>query len=634
MLNETPPELDLESITDAVCDRLSQNKRIRRTLPGQGRLRMDRQLPFLCVYRAPDCDDPGTRDLVTTEAAYLFVSQSEQCHDGINRLCQRISSAMQEHFGTFLLIEVWSQPDHRDDGAPALEPGFEIVTSDVAGLPATLEALTSGLSEITIGGHRAKVTVRSQDPVGPPNLAPLALQTPDGSDQGSVVLGLEVRPIYQDDRAQTLYPIVLQSLRSQLAWALRKAISQFNGTGSGTAAPHYHTLGPSALVKAARLVDMQLSEVSESFDFLLQVTPINADHAWKDFQSQKFAAAPLLQYRPLPYHPSALKRQLFDIEIERVEDPTLAHLYWEKQHELDQQISALRQLDTADFLYSSLQLYGQPEAELVSLAEGIMARYPRPSFSSGTAECLGIKDVVRVAREEIDHYHAKLNEFNAKIEVCNHIASDFMVAQGRLLISETVQIASHRLGPLMHHEIGTHLLTYFNGRCQPFRQLYAGLAGYEELQEGMAVLAEYLTGGLTVNRLRTLAARVIAVRAMIDGAPFEETFARLHDEFHCTVRKAFITTLRAYRGGGLTKDIIYLRGIRDLLDYLAGGHDLEPLYVGKIGLQHLPYIQEMRRRGIIHAPGVLPRFWNEPTTRDRLDACRQLSVAELLETKS
>ena len=61
-----------DSVTAVVIDRLSRNQRIRRNLPGDGRVRIDRQLPFLCVYRAPPAGgDAGTRDLVTTEAAYL-----------------------------------------------------------------------------------------------------------------------------------------------------------------------------------------------------------------------------------------------------------------------------------------------------------------------------------------------------------------------------------------------------------------------------------------------------------------------------------------------------------------------------------------------------------------------------------
>ena len=39
------------------------------------------------------------------------------------------------------------------------------------------------------------------------------------------------------------------------------------------------------------------------------------------------------------------------------------------------------------------------------------------------------------------------------------------------------------------------MLTYFNGKLQPFHQLQCGFAGYDELQEGLAVLAEFFSGG-------------------------------------------------------------------------------------------------------------------------------------------
>jgi uncharacterized protein (TIGR02421 family) len=190
------------------------------------------------------------------------------------------------------------------------------------------------------------------------------------------------------------------------------------------------------------------------------------------------------------------------------------------------------------------------------------------------------------------------------------------------------------VGPLLHHEVGTHLLTYFNGRQQPLRQLYAGFAGYEALQEGLAVLAEYLAGGLTLGRTRTLAARVAAVHAMVEGESFAETFNMLHRQRGVCAKTAFMTTLRVYRGGGLTKDYLYLRGLRDLLEYLRQGHDLEPLYVGKISLEHVPLVQELRRRGLVQPPALLPRFWKDGAHEERLDRCRQASLLELLEPSS
>jgi uncharacterized protein (TIGR02421 family) len=453
------------------------------------------------------------------------------------------------------------------------------------------------------------------------------------------MLGLAVEPIYRDPSGEALYPMVLHSLRHQLALAIRKTVAQFTGAASDAATQNasqsntisYESLGPSSLVKAARLVDQQLCEVSESFDFLLQVTPTNAADARRQFCDSDCKEIPHLHYRPLPYRPSLLKRRLFDIEIERIEDPTLAHLFWEKQEEIDRKITALRDLDSPNFLYGSLQLYGNADDALLQLSQDILDRVPE-SAGVEQSRCVESDEFIARARDEFDYYHSKMNEFSATVQVDDKIAAGIMVSHDQLLVAESLSIPAERVEPLLHHEIGTHLLTYFNGRCQPFRQLYAGLSGYEELQEGLAVLAEYLVGGLTANRVRTLAGRVVAVHSLLDGGSFAETYALLHHDHGFGQRRAFTMALRVYRGGGFTKDVIYLRGLKELLEYLAAGHDIEPLYVGKIGLQHVPYIQEMRRRKIIVPPRILPRFWDDANVRERLDACREMSVLKLLET--
>lgn len=621
-------------ITDAVCDRLAKNERVRRTLPGHGRLRIDRQLPFLCINRTPDHDDAGTRQLVTSEAAYLFASGKREFHAGLLKLCQQITATLQEHFGTFLSLEIWADSNcGQQEVQSTAQPAFEIFTPDFDSMPSTIEAFTVALAAVNIDGHDAVVSSQHCDEVAPPGLQPLNHICPEASPVGCCTIGLAVRPIYRDPQSGVTFPMILRDLRWQLSRALRKAIAQFAGLESSADGAHFESLGPTSLVKAARLIDQQLCEVAESFDFLLQVTPVNSEAAWEEFQEHGYQQEPNLHYRPLPWHTSLLKRRLFDIEIERIEDATLDHLCWEKQEEIDRQLTALRDINTPHFLHSSLQLYGAPDDSLVKLAETILQRFPEPTAATGGEGCVSTDTIVERSREEIDHYHQQMHEFNAKVEVCDQIASGMMVSGDRLLISPSVKLQPDRLEALMHHEIGTHLLTYFNGRCQPFRQLYSGLAGYDELQEGLAIMSEYLTGGLTANRLRSLAGRVIAVRSMISGASFTETFSRLHYGLQFSARQAFVTTLRVFRGGGLTKDFIYLRGLKGVLDYLSGGHDIEPLYVGKIGLHHLPYIQEMRRRGILDAPGVLPRFWDDDGLRDRLEACRGLTVPDLVENE-
>ena len=159
----------------------------------------------------------------------------------------------------------------------------------------------------------------------------------------------------------------------------------------------------------------------------------------------------------------------------------------------------------------------------------------------------------------------------------------------------------------------------------------SGFADYDELQEGLAVLAEYLVGGLTNNRLRTLAARVVAGRSVTEGMSFGETYHLLTADYNEVPEQAFQITARAYQGGGCTKDIIYLRGLIKLIDYLQNGGDLEPLYVGKIGFKHIPLIQELRIRDIIKPSPLVPNFLQTDTAQLRLKKLKEgLSLPELV----
>ena len=134
-------------------------------------------------------------------------------------------------------------------------------------------------------------------------------------------------------------------------------------------------------------------------------------------------------------------------------------------------------------------------------------------------------------------------------------------------------------------------------RRQPLTLLTVGLPGYDETQEGLAVLAEYLTGGLDPRRLRVLAARVVAVDKMLDGEGFLEIFESLRGDYSIPSRTAWSIATRVVVGGGSAKDAIYLRGISRILDALGEGSTLDPLLVGKLALDHIPLVQDLLDRG-------------------------------------
>ena len=239
-------------------------------------------------------------------------------------------------------------------------------------------------------------------------------------------------------------------------------------------------------------VDARLTEIERSLNLLLNVTPVNAAQAWEDFVRGDFGTVPALRLRPLEFEPDAVRRDLYNLEIENVTDPALHTLFRAKRDEIARQITALEDRDTSRFVYGSLQLYGGIAQPLASAAEELLETIPAeaPSTRSVTAGAFA-----EAAREEFDRYRAVYPDFPMNVEVRDDI-SELMVSFGRLLIPEAAAFTAARVEPLLHHEVGTHVVTYQNGARQPLTLLTIGLPGYDETQEGLAVLAEYLTGGL------------------------------------------------------------------------------------------------------------------------------------------
>ena len=604
----------------AVCRRLSQGKQVRRTLPEKGRLHVDRQLPFLCVYRRPDSmEDAGTDALVKGEAAYLIAPGSEEHRNGVAQLVCGVVKTMVVEFGALLIVEVWASPGDgksSDPAVPTVPPKFRVLAPPSAAFAKTVDVLARRLGKIKVMKQSVTVEVVDDEPIVPPGMAPL-LEPAEAAALNCWTIGLVVPPVYRANKTGQQFPLLMRQFRRRLGRALKETFYRFSHAQTTHRPPHYNELGRRAVVKAVWEIDRRLGEVSSAFDFLLQVTPVNSEDAWQTFQESGFQHTPEFHYRPAPFDPALLKRQLYQVPIERVEDPALQHIFQEKQQELDRKITMLAERDTPQFRYGSLQLFGKVEDDLFQLATELLARLPRCAEGESAKGQIDAEALATAARAEFECYRAVHPEFTAKVEVSRK-AAGIMVSRGTLLINRDTRVARSRVEALLQHEVGTHLLTYFNGRAQPFRQLYSGLAGYDALQEGLAVLAEYLVGGLDRGRLRQLAARVVGVRHMIDGASFVETYQTLTHTFGFPPKNAFTIAMRVYRGGGLTKDAVYLRGLRQILAYLSRGGKLASLFVGKFAVNHVSVINELRLRQVLRDPPLCPRYMDNPESLERL----------------
>ncbi|MGW8321039.1 MAG: flavohemoglobin expression-modulating QEGLA motif protein [Thermodesulfobacteriota bacterium] len=625
------PDTVNEALIQKVCARLAENKRVRRQLPAKGRIHIDRQLPFLCVYRRPvDREDAGTEKLVTGQASYLTAPGSKKHRKEVSLLVENVMQTLSPEFGAFLLVEIWTSPEDRAaphaDGR-AGKPGFRILVNprEAQRLSSTIDRLKKALARVKVSARikgAADVEVRHALRVSPPAVTPL-VSTSEARAHGCSLIGIEVDPVFRDPSSGNPFPLVLQTMRRTVTRALQQAFFEFTRSCTTHRPRHYQTLGRRAVVKAVFDVDRRLAEVANTFDFLLQVTPVNFKSAWSEFKRRSFERVPTFYYRPLPVDPDLMKRKLYDTPIERVEDPTLAALFQEKRRELDRQLTMLTERNTPHFFHGSMQLFGSIEDGLLKLASEILEKYPPRGREAQENGYLAADAIAEHARAEIASYRKDCSDFSAAVEVRDDISSGLMVSFGTLLIGQGTRLPAFRLEAILNHEIGTHLLTYFNGRAQPFHLLCMGLADYQELQEGLAVLAEYLGGVLSPTRLRILAARLLAAESLIQGADFVETFRALTRAYGFGRTAAFGITMRIYRGGGLTKDGVYLRGLVSVLEYLRDGGDVEPLYIGKISADHIPVVKELRLRRVLSPASVVPRYLRTERGKERLARVRE-----------
>lgn len=622
-----------DSLIHTISKRLADGKQVRRTLPYAGRVHIDRTLPFMMVYRRPPKrPDKGTDLLLKGEASYMIASGKKNFSPALTKLVHSISETLAAKCGAFLIIEIWSGPEDRSQDPSTAIPVFRIFLSEPGPLTSTAESLEKALRKIRLNKKSATVEVvygKKETWIGPAAL----IAKREADRLNCFLMGLEIHPVFRNPQNGDVYPLKLRKLHLGLSRALKQVVFEFSHSRTNLRPGHYHSLGRRAMVKAVWEVDRRLSLISNSFDFLLLLTPVNIDSAWLKFKRQHGEQLPVFFYRPRNIDPAVVKRELYKIPIENVEDPVLASLFRDKRTELDRQMSMIEDRDTERFLYSSLRLFGGASDELIRLSEEILETLPPHSRDDSKGECVDAAAFAERARQELAYYRRIDSSMTADVHIRSDIVN-LMVSRGNLLVSSKVKIPASRVEALIQHEVGTHIVTYFNGRAQPFKQLYSGLLGYEELQEGIGVLAEYLVGGFSRPRLRLLAGRVAAVKCLTDGASFIETFRTLNDDYGFEQQTAFTITARVYRSGGLTKDAVYLRGLVRLLKYLEKGGEIESLLVGKIAADHVPVIRELQWRKILHRVLLRPRYLDLPATAEKLRKLRNgYSVLNLVERR-
>lgn len=99
---------------------------------------------------------------------------------------------------------------------------------------------------------------------------------------------------------------------------------------------------------------------------------------------------------------------------------------------------------------------------------------------------------------------------------------------------------------------------------------------------------------------------------MINGLDFKNVYHELVSTYYQDKKDAFILSTRIFRGGGFTKDHLYLKGFIRILKFYKNGNSLNPLLIGKNSIAYLDIYKEMIARDLAKPPKYITSILKNP----------------------
>jgi uncharacterized protein (TIGR02421 family) len=342
-------------------------------------------------------------------------------------------------------------------------------------------------------------------------------------------------------------------------------------------------------------VDTKLDHLVKKIELLTYLNPLNIEKEKQRFFASKYAYEPVFKYKKLQFDPYDLQRQFFSQPLDRIEDHTIQKFYQEVVYYYANMIQCIETIGQGKrFYYNSLRVYGTPTEKDVRNARFVLHFKDEP-MRPDMEKIYSPEDAKLYFEEYVKQYDFPLN-----ITYSTSIAADAMVSNNTqsLLIKKNARFSKNQLLTLAHHEIGVHLVTTYNGLLQPLKIFSNGFPKNMETQEGLAVFSEYMGGALTLKRLKELAYRVLASDSLIKGYSFSDTFDMLYGQYKLEKDRAFTITMRVHRGGGFTKDRLYLSGLGKIYKRYKNGISMTPLLTGKVALEQEDKIVKWQHAGL------------------------------------
>ncbi|QBG35415.1 flavohemoglobin expression-modulating QEGLA motif protein [Litorilituus sediminis] len=519
---------------------------------------------------------------------------SHQKHESFYKVLEAIVSVIEKQFGNAIVFDIHSYNyKQRDENTPTFNIGSEQI-------------------DVERWGQVIKHFERQLNKIELPNLDVSAetdkvfhgrgyfISHINAHFDNTLVLPIEVKKVFMDENSGELYPLVLEELKSGFKNAIGESAAFFMRRYTKKKSTQKADMLSSNISPELLALDKKLFSLCKSVETLNYINPINLLAQKNRFLKKNSYISPNFNYKQLNINPYKFREHLYKLPVDDVADAGIQQLYRHVIDNLASKIDLLASIGTDDFVYNSLKYYGEPNHTDIANAQFLLHINDEQEEDD---------QLYFNADEAVDYFadQAKAWGLKCKVEKSAKIVAKAMVNNEKalLLINKDAQFSKKELHAFAYHELGIHMLTSINAKKHPLKVFSLGLTGNTHTQEGIAIYSEYCSGSLTIQRLKSLALRVIAVQYMLEHGDFVKTYHALMNDFSLAKEVAFTLTTRVYRGGGFTKDYLYLTGLRDILKVVKE-QPLDNLLVGKTGLLDFDVVSEMVERGMLEKP--IPLF--------------------------
>lgn len=299
------------------------------------------------------------------------------------------------------------------------------------------------------------------------------------------------------------------------------------------------------------------------------------------------------------------------------------------KRQCEEYASAVRMLSargTPAFCELAMELYGSPNdafysggprlSELGTVLFDVLTSLDVQLQSQADEKCYTPRQAQHLLQARLGHF---FNHHQDKVTV---MVSDGMVADASagadsIKLSKQVKFSARDLRYLEVHEGWVHVGTTLNGETQPYCFfLSKGSPSSSVIQEGLAVITEVVTLSSYPGRVRKITNRVIALHKVTQGANFIDIF-RYFVECGLSEEESYNQAVRIFRGstpvgGPFTKDLSYAKGFILIYNFMRFAisqqriDSIPLLFTGKLVLDDLPLLAELRDSGLLIPPMYLP----------------------------